>query len=347
MVNQLLTEMDGFRGEELVFVVGTTNLVGALDPALLRPGRFELTVEIPYPGAKDRREILEIYQRKFNLDLRPEVLEYMVEQTGGYVDPDAGVRFSGDHLYALMRALKREEIRRHDGRLEVSRADIDVALGERRRPRPEVREEEARTIAAHEAGHAVVAHVLPHCPAVTRVALATGEDDYLGVVMQELARNQYVRTREELLDEVCVALAGRVAEELLVGQVSCGAASDLDRATYIAQLMVERWGMSEAVGLRVYSGDRAGDGQEAGGAARRLSEQAAGALDREIGRILAEQADRARDTLTFHREELEQVTGRLVAERTLREADLAEIFGGRRFKAGGDDPGATTQRQED
>ena len=130
MVNQLLTEMDGFHKEEMVFVVGTTNFVEILDPALLRPGRFEFHLHIPYPDADDRREILRIYDRKMGLKMTPETLEYAVERTD-YVVPGAaaGTLFSGDHLNALCRAIAR--IRLRDDRTDETRPeDVEKALSE-------------------------------------------------------------------------------------------------------------------------------------------------------------------------------------------------------------------------
>ena len=133
MVNQLLTEMDGFRSEELVFVVGTTNFSESLDPALLRPGRFELSIEVPYPGKKDRREIIEIYAEKFGLELSEEIRDHLVSRTQGFVDASKGIRYSGDHLYAIMRGLKREQLRRGDLEMVVTREDINKVLSKKQR----------------------------------------------------------------------------------------------------------------------------------------------------------------------------------------------------------------------
>lgn len=194
MVNQLLTEMDGFRKEELVFIVATTNFAESLDPALLRPGRFELIIEIPYPDKEDRKAILEIYRKKFALDVDDEVIEYMVQRTGGFVDHERGIRFSGDHIYALMRGLKREQLRQ-GGELKVTKEEVDKALGGRKDKKKKLTPEEERTVALHEAGHAILAYTLPDCPTVERITISSEEEDYLGYVMHAVAKHQHVRTQ--------------------------------------------------------------------------------------------------------------------------------------------------------
>ena len=158
MVNQLLTEMDGFRKEELVFIVGTTNFVESLDEALLRPGRFELKIKIPYPNEKDRRAILLLYTKKFGLDLPDEVFDHVVRKTGGYANVERRMRFTGDHLYAICRGLAREVIRR--GKHTVTKGEVDEIIGDTFEIRPPTKDEE-RVIATHECGHALAAALLP------------------------------------------------------------------------------------------------------------------------------------------------------------------------------------------
>ncbi|MGF1528295.1 MAG: AAA family ATPase, partial [Candidatus Competibacterales bacterium] len=251
MVNQLLTEMDGFRPEETVLVVGTTNFLDGLDPALLRPGRFELTLEIPYPDAAARRAIVDISRRQLGLDFEAGALEHIVQVTGGFVDRVKGVRYSGDHLYALAKALKREELR-SEGPLTVTPALVDQLLGVSR-PIP-LQAQERRTVAVHEAGHALLAYILPHCPTIETITLAKDEgpgEGPLGAVVQAARTHRYVTTESELLDDICVLLGGRLAEALLLGQVSMGAHHDLQRASEIARMMVEELAMGE-LGLLTY-----------------------------------------------------------------------------------------------
>ena len=321
MVNQLLTEMDGFRKEELVFVVGTTNYVECLDPALLRPGRFELKIPIPYPDAADRRAILDIYRRKFRLEIPDEIMDYLVLKTGGYVDLSRESRFSGDHLYAIARALKREQLRRGERVLQVTRKDADYAIRLRKESRVELTESEERTIAVHEAGHAVCAYVLPHCPTIETVTIATDDTDTLGYVMQAVRENRYVTTRGELLDDICVLLGGRVAEELLLSDASVGAYDDLMRATQIARVMIEELGMSDRLGVRSF-----GTEGSPGGTRPRIADRTAARIDNAIEKLLATERARAEKTLLEHRAELEALVQLLLERRSVGLDDIAVLF---------------------
>ena len=336
MVNQLLTEMDGFRSEELVFTVGTTNFVESLDPALLRPGRFELQVEIPYPDDDDRRAILEIYLKKFDLDAGDEIVEHLVQKTAGLVEIEGSAeadaesrprasRYTGDHLNAVTRALKREELRRGQGRMRVTRDDVDRALGGRDRS-VELQAEEEHAIAVHEAGHAVLAYVLPHCPTIKKVTIATGDEAALGYVMQAVRKNKYVTTEDELLDDLCVMLGGRTAERLCLRSVSMGAYNDLQRASHLARAMVEELGLSAAIGPRTFPTAHVDD------SAQRVSDKTAEVIDAEIDRILQEQHRRARELLESHRDQLEALHRLLLKKKTLGLEDIQEVFEHKDFK---------------
>ena len=170
MVNQLLTEMDGFHREELVFVVGTTNFVEILDPALLRPGRFEFHLYIPYPDADDRREILRIYDQKMRLHMTEATLEHAVRRTADFVEGAAmGTRYSGDHLNALCRAVARMRLRENNAG-PCQPADVDRALSEWIE-RPQMTPHEERVVATHEAGHAVCALFCPHSTPIERISI--------------------------------------------------------------------------------------------------------------------------------------------------------------------------------
>ena len=316
MVNQLLTEMDGFRKEELVFVVGTTNYVEALDPALLRPGRFELQIRIGWPNDSDRREIAALYRRKFRLDMTDGVLEHLVQRTSGLVDARTGSRFSGDHLYAIFRALKREELRR-GGTLVVSKADVDDAISTRKKSGARLKENEEKVVAVHEAGHAVLAYTLPHCPPIEKVSIATGEEDTLGYVMQAVKQNRYVTTRSELIDDICVLLGGRLAEELMLGDASVGAYNDLERATELARVMVCELGMSDELGLAT---TQRPDSKPCSEATMRRADEA-------IERILEEQRNRAIGKLKQYHPQLEELVRRLLEHKTLELSAVKEVFG--------------------
>ncbi|MCC7490788.1 MAG: AAA family ATPase [Fimbriimonadaceae bacterium] len=321
LVNQLLTEMDGFRGDELVFVVGTTNFVSSLDPALLRPGRFELQIEIPYPDDADRRAIWQLYRGKFALDLPDEVLEYAVERTADVADPTSGLRYTGDHLQAACRALKRQELR--TGPFRATRQDIDAALQRRPYGTLVVSESELRTVAYHEVGHAVCAHYLPRVPGVRKISLRPGEINLpaLGVMLQKARENKHLVTREELLDHIAVSLGGRLAEELVLGAVSNGAQMDLQQATHLARLMVEELGMGERAGNQAYRSPDA-----TGGERWPVGEAVAARLDEDTHALLQAAESRARQVINRHRERIERLVTLLLAETTLDEERLEQFW---------------------
>lgn len=240
MVNMLLTEMDGFRKEELVFVVATTNFVESLDPALLRPGRFELHLHVPYPDAFARRAIIGVHGRSMGLNLLPETVEHMVRRTRLEVPgAAAGTRHSGDHLNALCRLLARRRLA--SGRTDATTpADVDAALAEGR-AKLVLEECEMRVVAGHECGHAVAGLILHGSQLPERVAL--GEDVAGALGYTQVSAGRRVRSVTELRDAIAVLLAGREAEILLEGQLSMGSGHDLWVATQTARELVEVYGM--------------------------------------------------------------------------------------------------------
>src|SRR5690606_32614674 len=219
MVNQLLTEMDGFQSDELVFVVGTTNFVEALDPALMRPGRFEFQLHIPYPDRDDRRAILEIYNRSMDLAMSEEALEFAVRRTGDFVEGAAlGTRFSGDHIQALCRSLARIRLR-EDVTGPTQPEDIERALTEWI-DRPKMTAAEEQVVATHEAGHAVVNLFCTHAKPIERISIQGDFAGALGFVRYQDRANRYVITRGELLDDLAILMGGREAEQMLLDDIS-------------------------------------------------------------------------------------------------------------------------------
>jgi cell division protease FtsH len=346
MVNQMLTEMDGFRKEELVFVVGTTNFAESLDPALLRPGRFELVINIPYPKKKDREAIINIYAKKFGLEIPEDVVKHLVQRTQGFVDATRGIRYSGDHIYAIMRGLKRENLRRGGGKMVVSKEDVEKVLGARQKKQRSLSKSERRTVAVHEAGHAILAYVLPHCPTVERVTIASEEEDYLGYVMHAVSQNQHVRTRSELLDSICVALGGREAENMILGEVSSGCWNDLQQATGVASMMVEQLGMSDKMGVRTYRNDHA-EGAQFVLKPRDIAETTAAEVDVEIRDIVEEQRKRCIDTLHEYRAEYDSLVEVLLDKSTIGLDEMKGIFGGKVFKDDPPEDGKSKDDEED
>ena len=242
MVNQLLTEMDGFHKEELVFVVGTTNFVESLDPALLRPGRFEFHLHIPYPEPDDRRAILEIYNAKMRLKMTPDAVDYAVKRTEDFVVGMAGgTRYSGDHLNALCRSIARLRLR------EDLKGDTDPKLVERVMTewvdRPQMTRAEESVLATHEAGHAVVSLFCDHSPPIDRITIASEMQWSFGYVRFADPAHKYIRTVGFYLDQIAVSLGAREAERLLLADISMGATQDLASATAIARELVEVQGL--------------------------------------------------------------------------------------------------------
>lgn len=318
MVNQLLTEMDGFRKEELVFVIGTTNFVESLDEALLRPGRFELKIRIPYPKEKDRRDILRIYAGKFGLDLPEEVFEYVVRKTSGFVNSERRTKFSGDHLYAICRGLAREKVRR-GGAHTFSKKDVDEIIGDAFELKPPNKDEE-KIIATHECGHALVAALIAEAARPDKVTIEGEEDEPSAFYTRfDVSHQGVVLPRPEVRARIAVSLGGRVAEEVVYGQPSAGAADDLYRATQMARAMVEAWGMGSS---QEFCYEEARDGWTR----RRLSNSREEAIDRDVDLILNEEKERVRSLLTAERPTLEAMAALLVEKRVLELTDLKEFF---------------------
>jgi cell division protease FtsH len=312
MVNQLLTEMDGFRNDELVFVVGTTNFVESLDPALLRPGRFEFHLHIPLPNAEDRRAIVQIYDRKLSLGLAPRALDWLVKKTGEIVEGTTTL-YSGDHIQALCRALARMRLREKlAGETDIE--DIErtlAAMSDRVKLTPK----EEQVVATHEAGHAVVSLFCPTSPPIERMSIQG--DFTAGYVRHAERAHRRVMTIGQLLDEVCVLFGGREAEALFFEDVSWGYANDLSRATDIARALVEDYGLAgDVVGMR-----RVELSQE-----DPVSEVTKAALDHAIGTILETQRKRARDLLTANKALVGALRNLLVEKKVLDTSALSALF---------------------
>jgi cell division protease FtsH len=321
MVNQLLTEMDGFRKEELVFVVGTTNYVESLDRALLRPGRFEFHLHIPYPSLDDRRAILSIYNHKLQLQLSERALGYAVKRTGDLVEGQ-DARYSGDHLQALCRQLARRRLRENDsGPTEI--ADVERALGEYLE-RPELTTHEERVVATHEAGHAICALSCAHAPPIERISIRGDLAGALGFVQYADAAHKYVVTRQQLCDSICVLFGGREAEALLLDDLSIGSASDLERATSIARDLVERFGMGpDELGARVFS-------RQEHLPEPAISDGTRGALERAVREVLERERARAREILSDRRELVLALRDLLVEKKVLDRESFVHLLEARR-----------------
>jgi cell division protease FtsH len=345
MVNQLLTEMDGFHREEMVFVVGTTNFVEILDPALLRPGRFEFHLHIPYPDADARREIVRIYDQKMALKMDEETLEYTVKRTGhGYLTPQ-GTPFSGDHINALCRSIARLRLR--DGRTDASTArDVERALTEYQ-DRPKMTAEEERVLATHEAGHAICSLFCTHTPPIERITIESDNPWAFGYVRHQDPAHRYIRTRNEYLDAICVALGAREAETLLLDDLSMGAVGDLETATAIARELVEVHGLGGPdVGVARFVSDKDERQRRAD-----LSESQKDALDRAVRTLLEEGRQRAARILRENRTLLEALRDMLLEKKTIDARTIAQFAGDKaapkeRWPEGESAVGGKTNRQD-
>jgi cell division protease FtsH len=319
MVNQLLTEMDGFHREEMVFIIGTTNYVEILDPALLRPGRFEFHLYIPYPEADDRREILRIYDQKMRLAMTPQTLEFAVRRTADPVPgAAAGTRYSGDHLNALCRAIARIRLR-HERQGCTSPDDVEQAITEWLE-RPQMTAAEERVVATHEAGHAVCALLSTHAPPMERISIVADTAGALGFVRYQDTAHRYVVTRGELLDDLCVLMGGREAELLLLDDLSIGSSQDLARATEIARALVEEFGMGgDTVGVCSFtSGER--DGRR-----RALSPSQLESIDARVRELLQEARQRAATLLKAHRGIVETLRDLLLEQKVVDARSLKDM----------------------
>lgn len=322
MVNQLLTEMDGFQSDELVFVVGTTNFVDILDPALLRPGRFEFHLKIPHPDAEDRREILKIYNQKMNLEMTDGAIEFAVKRTGEYVEgAAAGTLYTGDHINALCRALAR--IRLRDQITEPTSPElVDRALTQWIE-RPKMTPSEERVVAIHESGHAVTALFCEHSPPIDRISIRADLAGALGFVRYQDPARKYIVTEKELLDQLCILMGGREAERLLLNDISIGARGDLEQATNMARALVEEFGMGgEEVGIAQFP-THAGPHEPH----RQYSQSQLEAIDIRVREILDEAKKRSAAILAENRAVLETLRDLLLEHKVIDAKSLSELTG--------------------
>lgn len=333
MVNQLLTEMDGFRKEDLVFIVATTNFVESIDAALLRPGRFELQIEIPYPKEDDRKIILDLYRKKFNLNLSDDLIKFLVDRTGGYSDVKNNLKFSGDHLNAIARGLKRESIRRSQETAKkgkfIKAEDIVLneencmaALPKSASTKIKLSVKEEKVIAVHEVGHAIIGLNTKNSEPIEKITIASDKEGALGYVLHETGDKKYVQTRGQFLDTICILFGGREAEMMFYGDFSAGCANDLEKATDIARLMVERLGMSDAT-LRAITAPvgHVHDKDDRPSVSAELSNK----IDVHIDTILKEQQKRCQTILSENRPLFDKLLTELLDKKTLLKVDIEKL----------------------
>ncbi|MDJ0851946.1 MAG: AAA family ATPase [Myxococcota bacterium] len=309
MVNQLLTEMDGFRKEQLVFVIGTTNFPEALDAAFLRPGRFELQVEIPYPEWEDRLEILSLYDRKLGTGLEASDLERLASYTSQ--GSQNGTPCSGDHLCAIIRDLARHRITK--GGPPLHGEELMAWLRSRTETR-KLLEGEDRIVAYHEVGHALMMCQQGRATDIKRITIESGMPGALGFV-ETVERKANLYTQSQLRGFAAIALGGYVAEKLVFEEVSTGASEDLFRATAIVEDMVASFGMGPLGAPRSYVDDTG-----------RLNPLYHASLSPQIDTLLLEILAEVTKTLEGQRSQLDRVVERLIEVRTLEPEALRELL---------------------
>jgi cell division protease FtsH len=323
-LNQLLVEMDGFEGASGVIIMAATNRPEVLDQALLRAGRFDRQVVVDRPDLQGRREILRVHVRKVSLAEDADV-GVLAQRTPGMVGADLAKVVNEAALAAARRGSER--VAQRDFEHAIDR----IQLGLEKKGRV-MSEDEKRRVAYHESGHALVALSVDHANPVHRVTIIPRSIGALGVTLQLPTEERYLVTREDLLDRICVMFGGRVAEELVCGDVSTGAHDDLTRATETARQMVTRLGMSEKLGAMTFGRQPSSRFLEGMGMEERTySEETARAIDAEVRAILEGEHRRASRILTEKRELLERMTRRLLEVETLDRKEIETIVGGSRL----------------
>ncbi len=319
-LNQLLVEMDGFDTSKGVILIAGTNRPDILDPALLRPGRFDRHIAVEPPDLEGRKAILAVHAKGKPID--PGVdLTVLARRTPGFTGADLANVLNEAALLAARRGAK-----------TLTRGDVEAAV-ERVMAGPEKKarvmsEREKRVVAYHEAGHALVGHVAPNGDPIHKVSIVS-RGRALGWTLALPEEDRILHTRSELLDQLAMLLGGRSAERLVFDDPTTGAHNDIERATQIARSMVTQWGMSETIGP-IQLGAPDGDvfvGRDGQGA-REYSETIASAVDAEVTRLVQEAQERALDILRRERPTLDRLAAALVERETLDDEELAVIFAG-------------------
>ena len=319
-LNQLLAEMDGFDSKKAIIIMAATNRPEVLDPALLRPGRFDRQVLVDKPDVKGREEVLRIHTRQ--VKLAPEVdLKVVAARTAGFAGADLANLVNEAALLAA-----------RGDKTSVGIADFDEAIDrliaglEKKRV---MSTKEREIVAYHESGHAIVATLIPGMDPVHKISIVQRGFGALGYTMQLPLEDRYLLQRRDLLNQLAVLLGGRTAEEIALGEISTGAQNDLLRATDIARAMVTEWGMSDTLGAINYDGHKRNKfldmtmGPERGA----YAEDTARLIDAEVKRIMTDAHDEAHRILTAQRDTLETVTRRLLELEVMEGAELRRLLG--------------------
>jgi cell division protease FtsH len=317
-LNQILVEMDGFDTDTNVIIVAATNRPDILDPALLRPGRFDRRVVLDRPDMAGRKAILEVHARGKPLGEDVD-LGVVAKGTPGFSGADI------ENLVNEAAILAARRNKKAIGQKDLQESVEKVIAGPERKSRL-ITDEEKRVIAYHEAGHALVMRMLPNCDPVHKVSIIS-RGMALGFTMHLPEDDRYLERRSKFVDDLSGLLGGRAAEEIVFQDVTTGAANDLERATDVARAMVTRYGMSEKLGPRTF-----GNREELVFLGREISEQrnyseeVAEQIDSEVKRIITTAYERAKDILTRYRYKLDELSDRLIKVETIDQAEFDALF---------------------
>jgi cell division protease FtsH len=321
-LNQLLVEMDGFESNEGVIIIAATNRPDVLDPAILRPGRFDRRITVPRPDVRGREEILRVHAKR--TPLSPDVdLETLARGTPG---------FSGADLENLVNEAALLAARQDKDALSMGDFELakdKVYMGTERRSMV-ISDEEKRTTAVHEAGHTLISVLINHHDPVHKVSIIP-RGPALGVTWYLPKDDRHNLSREQAQSAIAVALGGRIAEEIIFGQMTTGAGNDIEKATEIAHKMVCEWGMSEKLGPLAYGKKEESIflGRDYAQRTQDYSEQTAQEIDQEVRAIVQAQYVRVKDLLTEGREKLTRLADALIERETLDSEEIHASFEGR------------------
>ena len=320
-LNQLLVEMDGFEMKDNIILIAATNRPDILDPALLRPGRFDRQIIVDRPDRKGRAKILEVHTRGKPLakDIK---VDDLAGQTPGFTGADLANLVNEAALLAARNG------KREIGQIELEEGIMRVVAGPEKKTR--VMGEKERLITAyHEMGHAIVGHFLEHADPVHKISVV-GRGQALGYTISMPQEDKFLTTRAELQDSMAMTLGGRAAEEIVFGEITTGASNDLEKITATAKQMVMRFGMSERLGPRVFGHDHGQPflGREFSSEPD-YSDELAREIDDEIRRIVEAAHQRAKDILSEHREDLERISEILVKRETIEKAEFEALLEGK------------------
>ena len=318
-LNQLLVEMDGFGVNQGIIVMAATNRVDILDPAILRPGRFDRKVGIGRPDVKGRREILDVHTK--GKPLGDDVdLDQIAQTTAGFTGADL------ENLMNEAAIMAAKERRAYIIQSDIQRAFVKVGIGAEKRSRV-ISDKEKRITAYHEAGHAILFHLLPDVGPVYSVSIIPTGVGAAGYTMPLPEKDEMFYTKGRMLQDITVALGGRVAEELIFDDITTGASQDIKSATRTARAMVTQYGMSDAVGLINYDGD--GDEVFIGrdlAHTKSYGENIASIIDQEVKRIVDECHMQARQIITDNRDVLERCANLLLEKEKIGREEFEALF---------------------